>query len=219
MDDDLRERDLNACAVEAELQLAVEQTRGLIDILLAHDGGDAQHHAAVGELLHAGVNGIVGKHLGILRADLRQQLGEHLFHALEVLIVGNGDVGLCPALRGGAVEDVAQVGVVDDLDVVACVADVGGADADLLDCAAEAADLDDVADVELILKDEEKTTIFDFFSRLGRHDSDNEIKLIDDFKIIISPLSATCQQEKNKYGKMSVKISFLLGLMVAILII
>lgn len=70
-----------------------------------------------------------------------------------------------------------------------------------------------------ILKDEEKTTIYDFFSRLGRHDSDNEIKLIDDFKIIISPLFATCQQDKNKYGKMSVKISFLLGLMVAILII
>lgn len=71
----------------------------------------------------------------------------------------------------------------------------------------------------VILKEDEKNIIFDFFSRLGRHDCDNELKLIDDFKNIIFPLSQTCQQDNNKYGKMSIKISFLLGLMLAILII
>lgn len=70
-----------------------------------------------------------------------------------------------------------------------------------------------------ILKDEEKNVILDFFSRLGRHDSDNEVKLIDDFKNLIEPLSKISNEEKNKYGKMSVKISFLLGLMIAILIV
>lgn len=70
-----------------------------------------------------------------------------------------------------------------------------------------------------ILKDEEKNVVLDFFSRLGRHDSDNEVKLIDDFKTLIEPLSKIAGEEKNKYGKMSVKVSFLLGLMVAILIV
>ncbi|MGN1163107.1 MAG: hypothetical protein ACI4T2_04255 [Christensenellales bacterium] len=70
-----------------------------------------------------------------------------------------------------------------------------------------------------ILKDEEKNVISDFFARLGRHDCDNEIKLIDDFKNIIEPMSQSASQDKSKYGKMSVKISFLLGLMVAILIV
>lgn len=70
-----------------------------------------------------------------------------------------------------------------------------------------------------ILKDEEKSMIFDFFARLGRHDSNSEVKLIDDFKNLVEPHQKLSNDEKIKFGKMSVKVSFLLGLMVAILIV
>ncbi len=71
----------------------------------------------------------------------------------------------------------------------------------------------------MFLKDEEKELILNFFSRLGRHDTENEIKLIDDFKTAITPVSEISSKQVNKEAKLSIKISFLLGLMIAIVIV
>ena len=73
----------------------------------------------------------------------------------QICLVGDVDVADGQGGVVRAVEDVLHVGVVDDLDVFAGVDDGGGADADLLDGAAEAVDLHDVAHVVLVLKEHE----------------------------------------------------------------
>ena len=69
------------------------------------------------------------------------------------------------------------------------------------------------------LKTQEKGEILNFFKSLGRHDSENEVALLDNFKEYLLVNSSTCSIEETKYGKMAIKISFLLGLMIAILLV
>lgn len=70
-----------------------------------------------------------------------------------------------------------------------------------------------------IVKPDEKNIILDFFNQLGRHDAQNEIKLINNFKTVLMPIQESASMQLKKYGPMSFKLSTLFGLLLAILLI
>ena len=70
-----------------------------------------------------------------------------------------------------------------------------------------------------ILKDEEKDSITIFFKSLGKLDMTNQINEIDNFKTKFISYKNTADEENKKFGALSLKLMFLLGLLIVIILI
>ena len=156
MDDDLREGDLHTLVGKEDADIAVERALRGEDILLLDVGNELEHDAAVGQLLDAEVARSAEIEILACQIHVAQALVEHLLERAQVGLVG--DAALADRQRGVArtVLEVADVGVVDDLEVVAGVLDGRGAHADVADDAAEIVEHDDIADGVLALEDDEQ---------------------------------------------------------------
>lgn len=70
----------------------------------------------------------------------------------------------------------------------------------------------------ICLSKEEKEIVYAFFKTLGRYDSENQIKEIENFKKTFESSFADAQAENKKYSSLYVKLGLMAGLLVAILL-
>ena len=156
MDVDLRERNFDILLLEQDKKVAVELPLGGEDIAFLDVGVELQVDAAVGEFLDAHVHRHGKIEILMGRVHLRQAFTQDCFQIFDIGIVGNPDNGQRPGIVAGAVLEVADIGVVDDLEVAAGVFDDGRAHADAADGAAEIIENDDIPDFILAFKDDEE---------------------------------------------------------------
>ena len=152
----LRISNFDSALVEAHLQFAVEQPSAGENVLFVDLRLKLQHHAGVGQVLHTQVDHGAGENVGVAVLDLLEDCGDLLLDLFEAELVGDTDRGDRHGAVFGTVDDVLDVGVVDDLEVAASVANAGGADADGVHRSAETVKLDDVAHVVLVLEKDER---------------------------------------------------------------
>lgn len=69
--DDLRERDLDACLVEENLDLAVEDTRSLVDVLFLNACAELENDAAVCKFLDSEICRFFNEKIRILCLERR----------------------------------------------------------------------------------------------------------------------------------------------------
>ncbi len=69
------------------------------------------------------------------------------------------------------------------------------------------------------LRREEKRTVVDYFSMLGKGDSASQKSYFSSVKEVLSSLQAQTEAEAKKYGDLYVKMGFLCGLLLLILIV
>lgn len=156
MDDDLRERDFDVVLIEQDLHLAVHSPQYGIPFQFVRTGIHSQGHAAVLEFLDAHVRRPDEDVRDVL-LHFRHIVLDDLLDAFDVFAIRNGDVANGGRRVDRGVNRTPYVGVIDDEDVAVKIFDLRDADADLADNAAVIADLDDVADQELLFKDDEET--------------------------------------------------------------
>ena len=154
MDNDLRIGNRDAIAVEDDFYFAVDVALDLVTHRFVAFGDDADDDRAFGEGLDADVAWPVddGRAFGL---DFLKMLGEDLLDFLDILSVADRNVADGRRKLGSHVDQGADVGVVDDLDVAPGIFDLGCPDAHFLDRPPEAVDDDDVADLEGFLEDDE----------------------------------------------------------------
>lgn len=70
-----------------------------------------------------------------------------------------------------------------------------------------------------ILGKEEKSFILSFFQSLGRSNSKSQLANLEQFKVHFYSVYQLCKNEHQKNGSLSVKLSVLVGVMIAILLI
>ena len=155
VDDDLRERNIDIVFIEKKFELTVQVALHLVSGILFAIGDEAQNHGGIAEIGDPFVEGTV-LDVGDRLADRGQVLFQDRFDAFKRLAVFDPDVADRERELIRHIDDGFHVGVVDDLDIAARVDDLGGADPDLLDRAAETVDHNDVADVENLFKDDEE---------------------------------------------------------------
>ena len=69
------------------------------------------------------------------------------------------------------------------------------------------------------LKEEEKALVINYFSMLGKADSAAQKTYFSSLKDVLKKTESDCIAESKKYGDLYVKIGFLFGLLILILII
>ncbi len=69
------------------------------------------------------------------------------------------------------------------------------------------------------LKKEEKRTVYDYFSMLGKGDSNSQKNYFTSVKETLSKLKKEAEENNKKYGDLYVKLGFLCGLLILILVI
>ena len=69
------------------------------------------------------------------------------------------------------------------------------------------------------LKQDEKDFILLFLKTLGRSDVENQTKEIQNFITKFQEIKATCDAEYKKYGTLSIKLSIVAGLFIAVILI
>ena len=155
MDVELGEGDGDVVVVEENFHFALEHTGGDEDVRLIAVSSESQHDGGVSQILNALIFGSCLEQVGVSRVDALK-LGQDSFLDLaDIVLVADADVADGDGGQDGAVLDVSDVGVVDDLEVAARILNSGGADADLLDGAAEVVEDDDVVDIVVALEDDE----------------------------------------------------------------
>lgn len=70
-----------------------------------------------------------------------------------------------------------------------------------------------------ILKKEEKDLLLLFFKTLGRSDVENQTKEIQAFISRFSEVKDLCDKEQKKYGSLSLKLGFVVGLFFAVVML
>ena len=70
-----------------------------------------------------------------------------------------------------------------------------------------------------ILKENEKTTLTIFFKSLGRFDSINQTNQIKVFKEEIKKLESNCINQYQKFGSLSIKLGFIVGVLLALILV
>ncbi len=68
------------------------------------------------------------------------------------------------------------------------------------------------------LKADEKEAILMFFKMLGRSDVENQTKEISSYVSRFGEFKKTCDEEHKKYGSLSIKLGFICGLFVAVIL-
>ena len=153
---ELGEGDGDVVVIEENFHLALEHTGGNKDVCLIAVGGESQHDGGVSQILNALIFGSCLEQVGVSRVDTLK-LGQDSFLDLaDIVLVADADVADSNGGQDRTVLDVSDVGVVDDLEVAARILNRGGADADLLDGAAEVVEDDDVVDIVVAFKDDEE---------------------------------------------------------------
>ena len=155
MDVELREGDLESCAVEGAFHFLVQDSLAEEDFLLGDVCLYLEDDARIAQLIDSEIFDLADEDVGAFFFDLGKQSVDLFLKKIEVGGVGDADLADSDRSLGRAVDDVRQIRVVYDLDVAAGVAEAYGADADRIDHASETVDLDDVADIELVLKEDE----------------------------------------------------------------
>ncbi len=69
------------------------------------------------------------------------------------------------------------------------------------------------------LKKEEKRTVYDYFSMIGKGDSNSQKNYFTSVKETLSKLKKEAEENNKKYGDLYVKLGFLCGLLILILVI
>ena len=69
-----------------------------------------------------------------------------------------------------------------------------------------------------ILKDNEKEVVFMFFKMLGRSDVDSQSKEIKNFQSRFEEMSAQAGDENKKYGRLSIKMGVIIGLIAVVIL-
>ena len=70
-----------------------------------------------------------------------------------------------------------------------------------------------------ILKDDEKNNILLFFKSLGRFDMDNQTKQIEAFKQEFTVFEKNATSKNDKFGSLFVKLGFIVGILISLLVV
>ena len=70
-----------------------------------------------------------------------------------------------------------------------------------------------------ILKDDEISCLISFFKSLGRFDIENQTRQIVSFKEEFQKFESECNQKKQKYGSLFIKLGFIIGVLISLLIV
>lgn len=74
-------------------------------------------------------------------------------------------------------------------------------------------------DDTLILSQQEKDCILDFFKSLGKLDVYNQVNTIDNFNKIVQDYYTTAKEESSKYSTLYIKLGIIVGAFIALIII
>ena len=69
------------------------------------------------------------------------------------------------------------------------------------------------------LTQKETDFICDILTSLGRADKDTELQQVKHFQFLVNSKLATAKETKEKYSALSIKISFLIGLLLVVLLL
>ena len=155
MNDDLREGDLDSLVHEECPDITGELPLRLEDVLLLAVDDELEVDAAVRQRRHAQEDRFFLVEVPMVRVHPGKSLRDHFIQLLEVRVVGHADLAGCDRLVAGAVLEIADVRVVDHLEVTARIFDRRCADADVAHRAAEVVQNNDIAVDVLPLKDDE----------------------------------------------------------------
>ena len=157
MDIDLRERYLDTNFLKAQEQFTVQCTAGGIDACIMYFYHKFQIHGRIGQFIHTQIDRRSQENVLMTLIHTHQHFRQLGLQRFEIGLIGDPDNrdGTGSVVR--TVQNVAHIGIVDDLDVAAGIFQAGGPDTDAGDFAAETADFNEVADVILILEDREDT--------------------------------------------------------------
>ena len=112
---DLRERDLHALLVEEYLQISGEHALTAEDVLLGDVSGELEIYTAVAELLHTQIAGRCEIQLGMLIFQSGQGFIQHGLELFEIGAVSDAYHDERYGIIAGAILEIADIGVVDDL--------------------------------------------------------------------------------------------------------
>ena len=143
-------------AREQQLHLALQAALERRAIGLRACRHHADGHSRIGQLDHALVERAV-QDLGHALGHLRQLTRKHVLHVRQALARGNDHIDVGIGVELGLVHHVGYAAVAQDQHIPGPVLDLRGAHADLHDGAGAATHLDDVANAELALEDDEQT--------------------------------------------------------------
>jgi len=157
MDDNLLEGNLHTGVVKADLHFAVHNADGGENIGLRYLSANAEIDGTAIQSLYAQISNGGLKDFGVMLGNLGQDLCQNGFHRLQIGGIGNGNIADRAAAGFGAIEHIADIGVVDNFHIAAGVFDAGCANADAFHGTAETGILNDVAHVEFIFKNQKNS--------------------------------------------------------------
>ena len=156
MHHNLREGDIHAISAEQGEKVLIQPSPGGKYIRLLRLRVEPEDDGTVAERLNTHEDGRREIEIPVLVIYFIELWDENLSKLRDIGIIGDADVADGQRIVPGPVLKIADVRIVDDLQVAAGILDDGGADADAADRAPEIIQDNDVADAVFSFKDDEE---------------------------------------------------------------